>query len=125
VNMGPVQPGGAKMICVDLQTNKIVKNMPLTGDGVLKTTYLNDLRFDLRKGTEGLAYVTDSSGSGPNGIVVMYLGTGKTWRKLNDHPSTKAETKFMPIVEGRVVLEQPKPDAPAKHLEMGTEGSTI
>lgn len=125
VNMGPVQPGGAKMICVDLQTNKIVKNMPLTGDGVLRTTYLNDLRFDLRKGTEGLAYVTDSSGNGPNGIVVIDLATGKTWRKLNHHPSTKADKKFMPIVEGRVMLEQPKPDAPAKHLGMGTDGIAI
>jgi sugar lactone lactonase YvrE len=124
-NMGPVLPGGAKMICVDLATNKIVKNLPLSGTGVLKTTYLNDLRIDLRRGPAGVAFVTDSSGEGPNGIVVIDLDTGRTWRKLTDHPSTKADHNFMPIVEGRVVLQKPKPEAPAKHLTMGTDGIAL
>jgi len=125
VNMGPVIPGGAKMICVDLATDKIVKQFPLGEPGVLKTTYLNDLRFDLRKGKEGVAYITDSSGNGPNGIVVVDLATGKTWRRLHDHPSTKAEKNFMPVVEGRVMMEKPKPDAPPKHLGMGTDGIAL
>lgn len=124
-NMGPVVPGGAKMICVDLTTDKVIKTLPLTGSGVLKTTYLNDLRFDLRKGSAGVAYVTDSSAAGPNGIVVIDLATGKTWRRLNDHPSTKAEKKFMPIVEGRVVMEQPKPDAAPKPLGIGSDGIAL
>jgi sugar lactone lactonase YvrE len=125
VNMGPVYPGGAKMICVDLKTDRIIKTLPLTGNGVLKSTYLNDLRFDLRKGTEGLAYVTDSSANGPNGIVVIDLATGKTWRKLNDHPSTKAEKGFMPVVEGRVLMEKPKPDAEPKHIKIGSDGIAL
>jgi sugar lactone lactonase YvrE len=123
--MGPVMPGGAKMICIDLATDKIVKQFPLGEPGVLKTTYLNDIRFDLRKGKEGVAYITDSSGNGPNGIVVVDLATGKTWRRLHDHPSTKAEKNFMPIVEGRVMMEKPKPDATPKHLAMGTDGIAL
>jgi sugar lactone lactonase YvrE len=125
VNMGPVLPGGAKMICIDLKTDKIVKQFPLGEPGVLKTTYLNDLRFDLRKGTEGGAYVTDSSAMGPNGIVVIDLATGRTWRRLNDHPSTKAEKDFNPVVEGRIVLEKPKAEEPAKHLGIGTDGIAL
>ncbi len=125
VKMGPVQPGGAKLLCVDLATNKIVKRLPLGEPGVLKTTYLNDIRFDLRRGTEGLAFVTDSSGEGPNGIVVIDLATGKSWRRLNDHPSTKADKDFMPIVEGRVMMEKPAPNAKPKHLKMGTDGIAL
>ena len=60
---------------------------------------------------EGLAYVTDSSAEGPNGIVVIDLATGKTWRKLHDHPSTKAEKNFLPSVEGRAIMQKESPDA--------------
>jgi sugar lactone lactonase YvrE len=125
VNMGPVQPGGAKMMCVDLATDKILKTFPLGEPGVLKTTYLNDLRFDLRKGAEGLAYVTDSSAEGPNGIVVIDLATGKTWRKLHDHPSTKAEKTFLPSVEGRSIMPKPSPDAKPEHLKIGSDGIAL
>ncbi|MDB5312435.1 MAG: major royal jelly protein [Gemmataceae bacterium] len=125
VNMGPVQPGGAKLLCVDLGSNKVVKTLPLGEPGVLKTTYLNDIRFDLRRGEEGLAYVTDSSATGPNGIVVIDLKTGKTWRKLTDHPSTKADKNFMPIVEGRVMMERPGAKDPPKHLKIGADGIAL
>jgi sugar lactone lactonase YvrE len=125
VNMGPVLPGGAKMICIDLATDKVVKQFPLGEPGVLKTTYLNDLRFDMRKGSEGVAYITDSSATGPNGIVVVDLATGRTWRRLSDHPSTRAEKNFQPVVEGRVVMEKPKPDAPARHLGIGSDGIAL
>jgi sugar lactone lactonase YvrE len=125
VNMGPVRPGGAKLMRVDLASNTIVKTLPLGEPGVLKTTYLNDIRFDLRRGTEGLAFVTDSSATGPNGIVVIDLASGRTWRKLHDHPSTKAVPKFLPVVEGRVVMERPKPDAGPKPLGIGSDGIAL
>lgn len=39
----------------------------------------------------------------PNAIIIVDLETGKSWRRLNNHPSTKAEDidKFLPIVEGQ------------------------
>jgi sugar lactone lactonase YvrE len=125
VNMGPVQPGGAKLLCVDLATNKVVKSLPLGEPGVLRTTYLNDIRFDLRRGAEGVAYVTDSSANGPNGIVVIDLATGKTWRRLHDHPSTKAVKDFHAVVEGRIVMEKPSPDAAPKPLGIGADGIAL
>lgn len=125
VNMGPVTPGAAKLLCVDLASNKVVKTLPLGEPGVLKTTYLNDIRFDLRRGEEGIAYVTDSSATGPNGIVVIDLKTGKTWRKLSGHPSTTAEKNFLPIVEGRVLMERPTAKAVPKHLKLGSDGIAL
>lgn len=79
------------------------------------------MRFDLRRGAGGLAFLTDSSGTGPNGIVVVDLATKRSWRRLHDHPSTKAEPGFLPLVEGRPVLQR-KPGQPPQHLGLGSDG---
>src|SRR5580698_2150239 len=66
-------PDGAKLVAVDLATDKVVKTIVLAPTSVLKTTYINDVRFDLRKSKAGLAYITDSSVSGPGAIIVVDL----------------------------------------------------
>jgi sugar lactone lactonase YvrE len=81
----------------------------------LETTYLNDVRFDLRRGEAGMAFITDSADSGPNGIIVVDLASGRSWRRLHDHPSTKAEDGFVAVIEGR----------PLDQLLMGTDGIAI
>ena len=124
IEFGPVIPGGAKLVGVDLGSNAVVKTIPFPPDVALKTTYLNDVRFDLRKGTAGVAYITDSSGNGPNGVIVVDLDTGKSRRRLHDHPSTKAVKDFLPVVEGRPVMER-KPGQPPKHLSLGSDGIAI
>jgi Major royal jelly protein len=57
--------------------------------------------------SEGMAFITDSAQKGPNGIIVVDLESGESWRRLHDHTSTKAEElqTFLPIVEGRPFLE--------------------
>ena len=40
--------GGAKLVAIDLATNKIVKTIVINAPALLPTTYLNDVRFDLR-----------------------------------------------------------------------------
>jgi sugar lactone lactonase YvrE len=92
--------GGAKLVAVDLATNRVVKTVVLPPNVVLKTTYLNDVRFDLRQGKEGVAYITDSSKSGPGGIIVVDLATGAAWRKLSGDLSTSPDPAFVPVVEG-------------------------
>src|SRR5258707_4546929 len=84
-------PGAAKLMAVDLATNKVAKTIVLPASAVLKSTYLNDVRFDLRQGTAGVAYVTDSSLRGPGGIIVVDLDSGEAWRRLSGHPSTSAD----------------------------------
>ncbi len=88
---------------------------------------VNDVRFDLRRGSEGMAFITDSSDQGPNGIIVVDLGSGQSWRRLHDHPSTKAGELpgFLPVVEGRPFLEH-KPDGVVKPgAGMGADGIAI
>lgn len=122
----PTKPGGPKLVCVDLGTDTVVQTIPFARDVALETTYLNDVRFDLRRGEGGVAYITDSSDSGPNGIIVVDLASGEAWRRLHDHPSTKAEPlqRCLPVVEGRVFMEVP-PDGEPSPIAMGADGIAI
>ncbi len=122
----PTKHGGPKLVCVDLSTDKVVKKILFPTDVALPTTYLNDVRFDLRRGAEGVAFITDSADKGPNGIVVVDLATGESWRRLHDHPSTKAEKApaFLPVVEGRPFMER-APDGSTNPLSMGADGIAI
>jgi sugar lactone lactonase YvrE len=117
------QYGGPKLVCVDLETNTIVKTILFPQDVVLPTSYLNDVRFDLRRGMEGMAFITDSSDKGPNGIIVVDLASGRSWRRLHDHPSTKAGAPggYLPVVEGNPFLER-SPDGATKPLKIGVDG---
>lgn len=122
----PTTFGGPKLVGVDLQNNTVFKKIFFPKDVVLPTTYLNDVRFDLRRGKEGMAFITDSADKGPNGIIVVDLASGESWRKLNDHPSTKAESQssFLPMVEGQPFLERPANGAP-KPVTMGADGIAL
>jgi sugar lactone lactonase YvrE len=124
IEFGPVGAGGPKLIGVDLQENKIFRKILFPADVALHTSYLNDVRFDLRRGKDGMAFITDSAGEGPNGIIVVDLDSGKSWRKLNDHPSTKAEPRFLPIVEGQPLMARSAGDRPS-HLTIGCDGIAI
>jgi len=124
INFGPMIPGGAKLVGIDLRTNQVVRSIPFPPDVALSTTELNDVRFDLRRGRAGMAFITDSSANGPNAIIVVDLATGQSWRRLNDHPTVKAEPNFTPIIEGQPWLVRP-PDAPPSSLTEGVDGIAI
>jgi sugar lactone lactonase YvrE len=74
----PTKHGGPKLVCIDLKTDRVRKSIILPQDVALPTTYLNDVRFDLRRNSEGIAFITDSSQTGRNGIIVVDLGTGES-----------------------------------------------
>jgi sugar lactone lactonase YvrE len=127
IKFEPAEYGGPKLVCVDLQTNRVAKSILFPPDVALRTTYLNDVRFDLRRSTEGVAFITDSSDQGPNAIIVVDLGSGESWRKLHDHPSTKAQSvqRFLPVVEGRPFVV-PQNDGSIKlAAPMGSDGIAI
>lgn len=48
-----VVPGGAKLVCIDLQTDKVIKTILLLPDVAGPNSYVNDVRFDLRNGDTG------------------------------------------------------------------------
>jgi sugar lactone lactonase YvrE len=78
-----------------------------------------------------MAFITDSSGGGPNAIIVVDLASGRSWRRLNDHPSTKADNTFVPIIEGEQVMiripgQAPKPwTSGADGIAISPDGKTL
>jgi len=124
IAFGPLKPKGGKLLAVDLATNQITKKIIFPPDVALTTTYLNDVRFDLHRGPEGTAFITDSSVSGANGIVVVDLASGRSWRRLNDHPSTKPDPSFVPMVEGQI-LQMRIPGQAPQRFTVGADGIAI
>ncbi len=116
--------GGAKLVAVDLATDKVVRTIVLGPDVVLPTTYLNDVRFDLRQGADGVAYITDSSLTGPGGIIVVDLATGKAMRRLSGDPTTMPAEGFVPIVEGEPLMTRPA-DGPPSPWKVASDGIAI
>ncbi len=68
--------GGPKLVCIDLTMDRVVKKILFPQNVVLPTTYLNDVCFDLRRGSEDMVFITDSAQKGPNGIIVVDLASG-------------------------------------------------
>ena len=50
IEFGPTSPGGPKLVGVDLGTNRVFKTITFPPEVALPTSYLNDVRFDLRRG---------------------------------------------------------------------------
>jgi len=83
-------PDAAKLYVIDLDRNAIVHGIGFKRDVCLTTTYLNDLVIDYARGKAGYAYISDSGAKGPNGIVVVDLDSGNSWRRLSGHSSVRA-----------------------------------
>jgi sugar lactone lactonase YvrE len=122
----PTEHGGPKLVCVDLATDQVVRTILFPTDVALPTTYLNDVRFDLRRGEAGTAFITDSSDSGPNGVIVVDLASGESRRRLHDHPATKAvlPPDLRMVVEGQEFVERAE-DGTTSPIRMGADGIAI
>ncbi|WP_024690663.1 L-dopachrome tautomerase-related protein [Pseudomonas tremae] len=118
------RPHGAKLVAVDLATNKIVKRLVFPDNVILPSTYVNDMRFDFRKGSQGTVYVTDSSVSGPGAIIVMDIASGKAVRRLSGAKATSADPAFVPVVEGMPVLGD-GPDGTRKPVTVAADGIAL
>lgn len=116
--------GGAKLVAVDLASNKVVKTLVFPANVILPSTYVNDMRFDFRTGKEGTVYVTDSSVSGPGAIIVMDIATGKATRRLSGAKSTSVDPSFIPVVEGQAVMTKGA-DGKKKALGVASDGIAL
>lgn len=124
VKLGPNVPKGPKLVCMDLRTNKVTRTIFFPRSVVPAGTYLNDVRFDLRRGKGGMAYITDSGAKAPNGIIIVDLATGQSFRRLGNHPSVKADTRLTMIVEGQPLLERKHGLSPQKP-KLGSDGIAL
>ncbi|KAI1327126.1 major royal jelly protein-domain-containing protein [Xylariaceae sp. FL0255] len=97
--------GGPKLVGVDLTTDKVFQTIVFPSDVAYPDSYLNDVRFDLRSGITksgaGIAYISDSSSQGRNGIIVADLGTGESWRHLDLAGPVLGESQFLPFIWGQ------------------------
>lgn len=59
-------PGGPKLVCVDLATNKVIKTILLPPEVAGANSYMNDVRFDLRVGDSGAQDAGTAVGSAPD-----------------------------------------------------------
>ncbi|MFN8589853.1 MAG: L-dopachrome tautomerase-related protein [Thermomicrobiales bacterium] len=124
LNFQPVIPGGAKLVAVDPARDQIVQTIVFPPDVVLPTSSINDMRFDLRRGAGGVAYLTDASPLGKNAIITVDLDSGDSWRRLDEHPTTVAEPGFVPIVEGAELYED-MPGMPPRPISLGADGIAL
>jgi|FEC22Drversion2_1045045.scaffolds.fasta_scaffold00970_7 sugar lactone lactonase YvrE len=81
-----VVPGGPKLVCIELATNKVAQVIRFGEDVALQGSYLNDVRFHPNGTT---AFITDSGARGS--IVVVDLEKGHSFARLDGHPSTQPE----------------------------------
>ncbi|HEY0790750.1 MAG TPA: L-dopachrome tautomerase-related protein [Chthoniobacterales bacterium] len=107
VKQGAVAKGGAKLVQIDLQTNRVVDAIIFDESVAPAKSYLNDVRIDSK---HEFAFLTDS---GAGALVVVDLSSRQARRVLADHPSTKAEPGLKLTVEG-VPLVDPKNGEPVQ-----------
>lgn len=125
INFQPTAPGGPKLVCVDLATRTVTRTIPIPREAALETSYLNDVRFDLRRGTRGMAYISDSTQTGPNAIIVVDLDTGAAWRRLSGHPSVTADRNYVPIIEGRPFVSRSSMFSRSQPVRIGVDGIAL
>lgn len=133
----PSSPGGPKLIGIDLTNNTIFQTIIFPPDVAYSDSYLNDIRFDLRPSVtatgQGIGYITDSSQEGRNGIVIVDLGTGDSWRHLDNTPEVRAQRGILPFIWGEVVYNVPRPGQPiafpgnfgADGIALSADGETL
>jgi hypothetical protein len=122
----PSTYGGPKLIGVNLSNNTIFKTILFPPTVAYPDSYLNDVRFDLRSnlsGTagEGIAYITDSSTEGRNGIVMADLSTGESWRHLDGNSAVHPQTQHVDYLWGEVIYAA-QPGLPFTYLNFGSDG---
>lgn len=118
------KPKGAKLVAVDLASNQVVKRLVFPDDVILPSTYVNDMRFDFRSGSQGTVYLTDSSLRGPGAIIVMDIASGRAMRRLSGAPATSVDPSFVPVVEGLPVTVEAA-DRKRKPLGVASDGIAL
>ena len=127
-NFAPVLNGGPKLWGYDLASGKRVKAIAFPNDVAMKMSYLNDVRFDLKRGKEGTAYITDS---GAGGMVVVDLASGESWRHLDRHESVMPTPFLQPTTEGEPFLQRKPtgevaaPDVRSDGIALSPDGATL
>lgn len=103
-SMPYAQPGAPKILGISLSNDSVYATHTFPPDVHFPDSYMNDIRFDLRPNVttsgEGAAYIVDSSDEGRPGFIILDLGTGESWRRLTQYPSTLRVDRDVPSYSG-------------------------
>jgi sugar lactone lactonase YvrE len=114
--------GGAKLVRIDLATDKVTQTIAFDEDAAPQGSYLNDVRFS----NDGrFAYITDSGVQGA--LLVVDIASGKAARVLDGHPSTQMKKGLDVTADGKVLR---RPDGrgvefSADGIEMSGDGKYL
>jgi sugar lactone lactonase YvrE len=100
--MEKVVPNSAKLVCIDLKTDHVLRSYNLT-DVAGTNSYLNDVRVDTHTKT---AYLTESKNGG---IVVVDLDSGDARLVLAKHNSVKTDPNYKFTINGAELMRNGKP----------------
>lgn len=106
-------PGGAKLVKVNLTTNRIEQTIVFNNKIALKNSFLNDVRVDAARHT---AYITDT---GVGGVIVVDLQTGEQRRALAAGAWMKVEQNA-PVIEGVRI-----PETLRRSVPLGPDGIAL
>ena len=126
----PASYGGPKLVGINLTTNAVFQTIVFPTTVAYSDSYLNDVRFDLRAnlsgiaGGKGVAYITDSSSEGRNGLIVVDLGTGESWRHLDGSPTVHPVNQFLAYNWG-MPLYGTNVGKPLSYLAFGSDGIAL
>jgi sugar lactone lactonase YvrE len=107
--------GGAKLVRIDLASDKAVQTIAFGEDTAPQGSYLNDVRFS-KDGRH--AFITDSGVVGA--IVVVEIASGKAVRLLDGHPSTQMKKGLNVSADGK---ELRRPDG--RGVEFSADGIAL
>jgi len=128
INFSAVINGGPKLWAYDIDTRERLQAISFPNDVAMKRSALNDVRFDLNRGPQGTAYITDS---GAGGIVVVDLASGRSWRHLDEDPSVlptpglQTETEGRPFLQHKRNGEIDEPDFRSDGIALSPDGQTL
>lgn len=122
--------GGAKLVSVNLTTNTVTRTILFPANVSFPDSYLNDVRFDLSSnltdvGCQGAAYLTDSSTVGRNGLAIVDLETGNSWRHLDGDTRTHPTQGFVPFVWDEPLYYTSSPGQPQEFIPFGSDGIAL
>jgi sugar lactone lactonase YvrE len=109
----PPVKGAAKLIEVDLASNRVLRTVLLPPEALVPNSALKDFRFDFHRGQGGIVFITDSA-PGFEALIVLDLVTRKAMRRLKGSPMVSARSGRTPLVGFEPLLVWP-----AKRVEQG------
>lgn len=75
--------------------------------------------------SSGVAYIVDSSGENRNGIVIVDLESGNSWRHFDHDPRVHVTQQFVPFVYGQPVYGYNAATGGAGYLAFGADGIAL